>query len=71
MASLNANCAFTPAEDLHTSQSSLLHYCAHSARGKRFGSLKSGIWNIRSMVDTEGSVAVDKMEGGESKGKWA
>ena len=58
MASFNVNCTCTPAEDLHTSQGSLPHHSAHRARGKQFGYLKLGTWNVRSMVDTEGSVDI-------------
>ena len=58
MASFNVNCTCTPAEDLHTSQGSLPRHGAHRARGKQFGYLKLGTWNVRSMVDTEGSVDI-------------
>jgi len=56
--SLNTNQACIPAEDLHTSQGSLLHCSAHRARGKRFGSWRLATWNIRSMVDMKGSVDI-------------
>ena len=52
MSSPRAHLASAPAEDLHTSQAKSV--CAHRAKGKfhwRFAS-----WNVRSMLDTEGSI---------------
>ena len=48
--------ARTPAEDLHSSQGSN-HYLAQRAR-KKSKTWRIGTWNVRSMVDTEGTVAI-------------
>ena len=56
MASLSARQARTPAEDLHTSQGNN-HPSAQRRQLKSF-KWRIGSWNVRSMVDTEGSVAI-------------
>lgn len=53
MSSLTAHLANAPAEDLHTSQVQMS--CAHRAKKSRL-SWRFGSWNVRSMLDTEGSV---------------
>ena len=47
-----AHLASAPAEDLHTSQAKSV--CAHRAKGKFHWRFVS--WNVRSMLDTEGSI---------------
>ena len=56
MASLGACQARTPAEDLQPSQGSTYHL-AQRAR-KRSKTWRIGAWNVRSMVDTEGTAAI-------------
>ena len=67
MASLSIHQACIPAEALQTSQG---RNFAHRA-----SLLKLGTWNVRSMVDTEGSIEVasqrtDGQRGEERRGKW-
>ena len=52
MLSLSSPFVCSPAEDLHTSR--VRSYCAHRAKSKPFWRL--GTWNVRSLVDAEGSV---------------
>ena len=56
MASLNAYRTRTPAEDLHSSQGTNHH--AQRKRRKKSQMWRVGTWNVRSMVDTEGSLAI-------------
>ena len=52
MLSLSSPLVCSPAEDLHTSR--VRSCCAHGAKSKPFWRL--GTWNVRSLVDTEGSM---------------
>ena len=52
MLSLSSPFVCSPAEDLHTSR--VRSCCAHRAKSKPFWRL--GTWNVRSLVDAEGSV---------------
>ena len=56
MASLGTCHAHTPAEDLHSSQGRN-HYLAQRA-WKKSKTWRIGTWNVRSMVDTKGTVAI-------------
>ena len=56
MSSPCAHPVSAPAEDLHTSQAQ--SFCAHRAKENFCWRLAS--WNVRSMLDTEGSVATAK-----------
>ena len=63
MASLGTYQACSPAEDLQTSQGR--KHFAHrvSKARKKFEILKVGTWNVRSMVDTEGTIEVASQSG--------
>lgn len=56
MASLGTCQARTPAEDLHSSQGSTCHLAQRAKRKSK--TWRIGTWNVRSMVDTEGTVAI-------------
>ena len=65
MASLTACQTCSPAEDLQPSQASSHH--AHRARKRKPSSWHLGSWNVRSMVDTEGSVKIASSGGDRRK----
>ena len=70
MASLRAYQARTLAEDLHPSQGT-----CHHAQRTRSRTWHLGMWNVRSMVDTEGPIEIasrrqDKRRGEDRKVDW-
>ena len=56
MASLGACQARTPAGDLHSSQVSNYHHAQRARRKSK--TWRIGTWNVSSMVDIEGMVAI-------------
>ena len=60
MASLRSSLACPPAEDLHTSQGDISNN-AHRRAKQRRKAWYFGTWNVRSLVDSEGTVETAKL----------
>ena len=69
MASLRSSLACPPAEDLHTSQGDISNN-AHRRAKQRRKAWYFGTWNVRSLVDSEGTVETAKLSSEKNESEY-